>query len=707
MPHHKRLSSPRLPALLLVLCLASGPAGFAAEPSAETAPGPSLTVNQINRLVERGALSKKDAADLMLMADADAAEARAKEAVMQAQLAQAEAALARARALASQAGRSRLQATPASAEIATVDENVPTPVKAAPTKRTQPRPAPVVAAEPEEVTAATVASESTVATESPVASEAAENPAPAPVVAHSAPARRAAATAAAVATDATEEKVPDDTVRVTYVPEVVKDQLREEIRADVMAQAREENWAAPNSVPEWVTRFRLFGDVRVRGLGVFFPDGNDNTGSFPNFNAINTGAPFDVTGTVFSPQYDVDQNRNRLQLRARLGAAMDLGEGFTAGLRIATGENNSPVTQNQGFGVAGSGQGGNFSKYALWLDRGFLRWETGGLPDEDLTISLGRFDNPFFKSSNMIWADDLGFDGAAVQGKFPLGEDVTPFYAAGAFPVFNTDLNFATNQPAKFKSDDKWLYAAQLGVTFELGKDFSLKVGGAYYYFQNIEGRLSTPFVPLTSVDAGDTDATRPAFAQRGNTYMALRDIIPTPGDASAGGNQNGTINQFQYFGLASKFQELALDAQLDYNGFEPFQISLVGEWVKNRSFDPAAIAAKAVNNLGSSTSSTTDFMGSDTAWMAGLVFGHTVLAERWDWNVNFAYRKVGSDSVIDGFADSDFGGGGTNFKGYTVGANLALSPRVWIGLRWMSATQLAGPTAKVDIIQLDFNGKF
>ena len=355
MSYHPRISSSRLPAVLLALCLGAGVTGFAAETSADA--GPNLTVSQINRLVERGALSKKDAAELLLMAEADAAEARAKEAMMQAQLAQAEAALARARALAAQAGHARPQEAPTAVEnsvrtpvVVAAEETEPAPAKVTPAKQTRTRsaPAPAVAPEPEAESA--VATETGPATEPTVASESAETPPPAPVMAQTARAHRAPAPAPV---DTTEEKVPDDTVRVTYVPEIVKEQLREEIKADVMAQAREENWAAPNTIPDWVTRFRLFGDVRVRGEGIIFPAGNDNTGAFPNFNAINTGAPFDVSGTVFSPQYDVDQDRNRLRLRARLGAAVDLGESFTGGLRFATGENNSPVTQNQSLGAAG------------------------------------------------------------------------------------------------------------------------------------------------------------------------------------------------------------------------------------------------------------------------------------------------------------------------------------------------------------------
>jgi hypothetical protein len=62
---------------------------------------------------------------------------------------------------------------------------------------------------------------------------------------------------------------------------------------------------------------------------------------------------------------------------------------------------------------------------------------------------------------------------------------------------------------------------------------------------------------------------------------------------------------------------------------------------------------------------------------------------------------------VIDAFADSDFGLGGTNLKGYFIGANFALGPNVWASARWMSANQITGAPYAVDIIQVDLNAKF
>src|SRR5262249_41679828 len=151
-----------------------------------------------------------------------------------------------------------------------------------------------------------------------------------------------------------------------------------------------------------------------------------------NFNAINTGAPFDILNpNIFAPTSNFDENRNRFRIRARLGMEADLFNGATAGLRIGTGENSSPVSQNQTLG----GSGGNFSKYGVWLDRAYLKYQ----PREEIALTFGRMDNPFYAPTDLVWYKDLGFDGVAAQAKYRLTEWFIPFAVGGAFPIFNTD----------------------------------------------------------------------------------------------------------------------------------------------------------------------------------------------------------------------------------------------------------------------------
>ena len=305
----------------------------------------------------------------------------------------------------------------------------------------------------------------------------------------------------------------------------------------------------------------------------------------------------------------------------------------------------------------------------------------------------------------MMWANDIGFDGIAAQGRYKLFKGFTPFVSGGIFPVYNTDLNYASTQQPKTASYDKYLYAAQGGLDWKITKDLSYKGSLGYYYFQNVEGQISAPQVAYSANDQFSTDNSRPSFAQKGNTYIALRDIPATID------NDYGAINQYQYFGLATPFHILSANGRLDYKHWEPFVISLSGEWDQNLAGNSDNILNNGpsqlkgpINNPGSDG---TGYGGGNNAWIAQFKVGSGALQKRWDWDFGVSYRYVESDAVIDGFCDSDFGGGGTNLKGFGVGGNLALSRNVFIGMRWLSATGIAGPQYKSDIIQIDVNGRF
>lgn len=500
--------------------------------------------------------------------------------------------------------------------------------------------------------------------------------------------------AAATATDAVS---PPGTKRVTYVPEIVKKQLRDEIRAEVMAKAEKENWVSPGKYPEWAQRIRFYGDIRARYEGDHFPAGN---GPLENYNAINTGSPFledngNAINPYFPPTYNTTQDRNRFRFRARLGADVDLFDGFTAGMRIATGENNSPVSTNQTFGA----NGGDFSKYNLWLDRAFIKYQ----PVQDFVGSVGRFDNPFWSPTDLVWYRELGFDGFAIQAKHEVDEGFTPFFVGGAFPIFNTDLNAGLNTadlngPIKSPSRDRWLFGTQagFGARFDPETNFTLAV--AYYDFANLRGKLSSSCLVASASDTCDTDLLRPLFAQKGNTYMRLRNIptVTTP----------VTTLNYQYYGLASDFRPVVASAQLDFAQFNPIHVTLDAEYVWNTAFNRASVAAVAVNNFAPLRDGG-GFNGGNQGWLARLTVGNKDVKHLWDWNAHVGYKYLESDAMVDAFVDSDFGLGGTNLKGYFVGGNVGLGENVWATMRWMSANNIAGLPYAVDIVQLDLNARF
>lgn len=77
----------------------------------------------------------------------------------------------------------------------------------------------------------------------------------------------ASAPATAVTAQPAYQTVPGAVV-VPYVPEVVRQQIKDELRAEVVQQAKSEGWAAPNALPEWTQRISFYGDLRARAEDV-------------------------------------------------------------------------------------------------------------------------------------------------------------------------------------------------------------------------------------------------------------------------------------------------------------------------------------------------------------------------------------------------------------------------------------------------------
>jgi hypothetical protein len=517
---------------------------------------------------------------------------------------------------------------------------------------------------------------------------------------------------AATAADAVS---PPGTKRVTYVPEIVKQQIRDDIKNEVMAKAEKENWASPGKYPEWAQRIRFFGDVRVRYEADLFPPGN-NPLTAVNYNAINTGTGYNVLGTgpnanpFFWPTFDTNQNRSRPQLAAHLGMEANLFDGFWAGFRIGTGDSSTPVSFNHFEG----GAGGNFSKAAIWLDRAFIKYS----PISNLNVYAGRFDNPFFTATDLMYYRDLAFDGFAAQANYEVRPGITPFVVGGAFPIFNTaidsgstlDFNSPNAIPGKAPSNDKWMFGGQLGTNIHVVPEVDFTFGAAYYDFTNVQGSLSTPCITVGPTDFCSTDLNRPTFAQKGNTYMALRNIVPSV-DGS-----NNLLPQFQYFGLASAFRDVVASARLDLGHFDPVHIILDGEYVRNVAWNQADIAAKVLANpipagptagCVNLTGCQQVYAGGNQGWLARLTVGDRQLVKLWDWNAFVGYKFLESDAVIDAFTDSEFGLGGTNLKGYFIGGRVAVGQNVWLSAKWMSANQVAGAPYAVDIFLLDLNARF
>lgn len=504
-------------------------------------------------------------------------------------------------------------------------------------------------------------------------------------------------------------------VRVPYVPELVKNQIRDEIRQEVLAQAKTEGWAAPNLLPEWVNGLTITGDVRVRGQSNWFDPNNSD--EVIDYAAFNDDGPTDInplTSPGAIPFLNTREDQNLLRLRARLGIIAKPAEQVTVGLRLATGSDNSPVSTNQTLG-------GGLSKKEIWLDQAYVTLQ----PVSYAGLTLGRMPNPYF-TTDLVYDDDLNFDGVAGFARFDDigGSGVGLSATLGAFPLEYSSAEFPGNSPAKAEQQTKWLIGGQIVANWKTDT-LDWRVGAAYYSFDKVQGQLSSPCGLYDGNETCDTDFSRPANMQKGNTLFLIRNIVPDPANPL-------NFEQPQFLGLSHDYDLVNLNTELIWKFRDDYHLWVAGDYVKNVSYDEAAVCRNAplglpVNNIkeglinanlppddsnlnvdpcsappAGGTRAT--YESGDTGWMVRLGVGQPKPREWGQWNLVAGYKYLEPDAVVDAYTESDFHLGGTNAQGYFVAASVGLYKNTWLTARYLSANEIYGPPLAIDVGQIDLN---
>lgn len=488
-------------------------------------------------------------------------------------------------------------------------------------------------------------------------------------------------------------KLEPGDVRVPYISATVRDQIRDDLKSEVMAQAKAEGWAAPNETPEWSKRIRIEGDMRVRGESRFYGGGNSTIET--DWASINAGSPYDINKNTNLDNPNLlnrsKDRTNQLRIRARLGILADISDTTHAGIRLATGSDNNPVSTTQTLG-------GGLGKKNIWLDQAWLSYKFA----DWLTVTGGRFGNPFV-STDMLFSNDLNLDGLAAQfSKTLANSDVSVFGTLGLVPLEYSSDNSPANQQDKMSSQNKWLIGAQVGANWKLNNENSVRGAVAYYDFKNIEGQVSSPC--LFTATSCSTDWSRPAFMQHGNTLMLLRKLTLNPADPA-------NTRQPQYVGLASKFQLMDVNLRWDTRVAGNYALRLDANYIRNLAFNQTEMIQRSqggiVNNFRGTDGSTAEFQSGGNAYLLQATLGNPNPSVRGDWNVLLGYKRIDPDALPDAYNDSTFHQGGTNARGYYLGGNYAVDKNTSLGGRWSATKAVFGPPVAIDTLQLELNTRF
>jgi len=292
-----------------------------------------------------------------------------------------------------------------------------------------------------------------------------------------------------------------------------------------------------------------------------------------------------------------DEDRHRHRIRARLGVAAQVQDDLKMVLRLATG-GDDPVSTNQTLD-------GAFSSKTIVLDQAYMIWSPEVLGG--VNIHAGKMAAPFHTpmKSQLIWDGDLTFEGIALSHVIDRGE--SRIFANGG--LFWVD--------ERADSSDTLLYGGQIGAGRTIAPDTSIRIGGSYYYYSQVDGCRAF---------YDDEDAF-------GNSAVI---------DPNGNGRQ---LLYTQDYHLVEGFAELETKAA-------GLPIAFFADYVLNTEAD-----------------------SDDTGYMLGARLGKA--SKPGEWEVTYNYRKVEADAVVGLFTDSDFRGGGTDGKGHQIGVGYALGRKL------------------------------
>ncbi len=493
--------------------------------------------------------------------------------------------------------------------------------------------------------------------------------------------KRADAAVAQAAKPAAEPPKPEPpVVRVPYVPQVVRDQIRNELREEVLARARLERWGVPNATAEWTDRIAIEGDLRVRAQGDRPAGDNPSPQDLLAASLGGTTRVVDrAAGTAAGlPTANTLEDRDRLRLRARLGINAKVNDEVTVAFRLATGSATDRVSTNQTLGQ-------NFNRYQFLLDRAYLKYD----PAEWLSLSAGRLPNPWF-STDLVWSDNLSFDGLAAGFKLPgrANDTLQPFATLGWFPIREQ------SPPRRGRT----LVGAQIGAQWEWSPLTRIRFGLAQYRYAGFEGRIDPDYDAVGGAGRSYGQYEYEAgLRQRGNTLFLTNNPLEI---------QAGLTPDKARWGLAARFRPVALTVAAEFSHFAPFVVGFSGEVVRNTDYGRQDIIERTGVYL-------------DDARVFGvaarLTLGAQQVRNAKEWQVSLGYRWLGSDAVPDAFVDSDLAGGGTNVRGITLGATYGLARDTQLALRYLSGRTISSPTVqpelkdryKLDAMQVDMNVRF
>lgn len=292
--------------------------------------------------------------------------------------------------------------------------------------------------------------------------------------------------------------------------------------------------------------------------------------------------------------------------------------------------------------------GATFDKKAIFIDKAYAKYtpwfDLSGILS-GMSFTGGKMDNPFVTiPEGLVWDSDVTPEGVAMQWKDP-----NPLPGLSSILPVKPFINIGAFALSELNGDegDPGLFGYQGGADIALPMGWGFQPAAAVYNFTGVK--------------------------------TATANIAGSPaGNTTSGGR------------IVSDFLPVVVQAKLSHPDI------LFGQ--------PVALLADYTHNEDDKNADVN--VDDDGGYVAGLEIGK-VTEKFGSWKAFFFRRRIESDATFGALTDSDFGGGGTNHKGYILGAQMGLNKWASLGVKYLRTDEIEGAQNKVDTFQADLQLKY
>jgi hypothetical protein len=321
--------------------------------------------------------------------------------------------------------------------------------------------------------------------------------------------------------------------------------------------------------------------------------------------------------------YEAPTVTDRERYRLRFGLDYAYADNFKAGFELESGTTDDSANQTLG---------GTFTKASINVGKIYLQYT----PTDWLQGEVGKFTNPWYTTTDIVYSLDQNPEGAAEILNFHLGDNLTVGLNAVQYLYVNS--NEGSSLP-NINTSDVWILGEQIPVTWKITKDVTLKIAPGFTIYTPGGNTNYDGGVPTNPNTSGTTTTFSGATAN-----SSVDPVFSSPKEA----------NDLAVFSAPGELNFLV--AGIPVRPYWDFEWNTSGrKRIQDVYLDGSAgvsAAAKAQNSN----------LDDPLAWALGIQVGQN--KKKGDWSGLAEFRQIGLGAVDQNINGTDFGDSYANQQG-------------------------------------------